>query len=148
MTTHKPESTATDNIYLHRELRLHMGDGGIISSRDANWHKVELRKVNMLELIIKGKTYRIRKSDLPSSFIEFVHFRSKGINFVIDANSKLSVPEEHNSWSIGWSDGTNEHIAEIDFATGNLNLNYVRPVTKSLPSHFHPQSQVWERGAR
>ena len=148
MTIHKLESTATDNIYLHRELRLHMNDGGIISSRDANWHKVELRKVNMLELIIKGKTYRIRKSDLPSSFIEFVHFRSKGINFVIDANSKLSVPEEHNSWSIGWSDGTSEHIAEIDFATGNLNLNYVRPVTKSLPSHFHPQSQVWERGAR
>jgi len=130
----KAESQATDNIYLHRALNFYMEDGRVISSRDANWHKVELKKVQMLELLIRGKTYRIRKSDLPSSFVEFIHFRSKGIDFKIDKDSKLSLPQEHNT--------------EVDFITGDIIRNYARPVTKGLPTHFHPQSSVWERGVR
>ena len=148
MTIVKPASVATDNIYLHRELKFYMDDGSILSSKELNWHQIALKKVKMLELSIKGKSYRIRQEDLPSSFIEFVHFRSKGIDFKSDGKSILTLPEEHNSWSIGWSDGENEHIAEIDFQTGNLNRNYVRPATKSLPTHFHPQSTTWERGLR
>ena len=78
--------------------------------------------------------------------MEFTHHRSKGIDFIVSEESKLSVPMEFNSWSIGWTDGETEFLAEIDFKTGDLIRNYSQPITKSLPSHFHPQSKVWDRG--
>lgn len=141
------KSTATDEIYRNRSLNFHFSDGTSVSSRDANWHQVNLSKVEMLELTIRSKTYRIRKSDLPESFVEFVHFRSRGNRFVI-SNNNLSVPEEYNSWSIGWTDGATEFMCEVDFQTGDIIENYDRPLSKERHTHFHPQSKILERGIR
>jgi len=141
-------SSATDNIYRDRYLLFYMEDGYTVSSREHNWHAVQLDKVKMLELVIRRLNWRIRKTDLPDSFVEFVHFRTKGIQWISMDGNVTVEPEEFNSWSIGWSDGKIEHLAEVDFQTGKLIRNYQRPCTNKLPSHFHPQSKVLERGVR
>jgi hypothetical protein len=102
----------------------------------------------MLELVIRNKRYRIRKEDCPSTFVEFVHFRSKGIRWIMDMSLKIHLPEEYNSWTIGWSDGEMEHLVEIDFPTGDMVQRYDRKSTQSLPTHFHPESVIYERGVR
>lgn len=144
----RQESTATDNVYIHREIRFYLSDGQILSSKDLNWHQVVLSLVVMLELEIRKKIYRIRKSDLPSTFIEFIQFRTKGFRFAIDKDTGISVPEEFNSWSIGWSDGAKEYLAEIDFQTGDFIRKYELPISIDRASHFHPQSKILERGLR
>jgi len=140
-------SNATDDIYRNRHINFHLQDGRIISSRETNFHQMNLSKIIMLELFIRGKTYRIRRIDLPDTFIEFVHFRSKGIRFIVN-DSNLTVPAEYNSWSIGWTDGTKEYLFEIDFQTGNIIQDYDQPVCKDRVTHFHPESLILERGIR
>ena len=138
-------STATDNIYRRRELVFYLNDGCVISSKDANFSTIPLNKISMLELIVRDRAYRIRKSDLPPSFVEFVHFRTTGFDYKVDERSTLYETVPMNSWSIGWSDGRTEHLIEVDFQTGFVLRDYTQPVAKSSPSHFHPQSKVYER---
>lgn len=138
-------SHAKDDIYVNRYVIFHYPDGKKISSRDANFHQINLALIIMLELCIKGKSYRIRKTDLPSTFVEFIHFRSKGIKFIVN-NENLTVPDEYNSWSIGWTDGAREYLCEVDFQTGNLIQNYDQPVSKARRTHFHPESAILEKG--
>jgi len=143
-------STATDNIYHNRYVLYHLDEGNIISSRDYNWQSMILPRVKMLELVIRQKRYRIDKADLPSGFVEFIHFRSKGMTWKLNTETGLHTPEEFNSWTIGWSDGANEHLVEIDFSTGDILRRYDNPIVKGkeTPTHYHPQSLVHERGPR
>ena len=146
MTIHRNSSKATDEEYFNRFILFHLTDGRVISSREINFHGIELKKIKMMELNIRGRSYRIRKEDLPDSFIEFIHHRTKGTTFAISQESGLSLPEEFNSWSIGWTDGKTEFLAEIDFQTGLMIRKYEQPLTDKSISHLHPQSMILERG--
>lgn len=139
-------SVATDDIYLNRHISFHLSDGRIISSRNLNWHHVAMRIVDMLELNIRNRIYRIRRYDLPSSFVEFIHFRSKGTTFTGKVGGVVHEPEQYNSWTIGWTDGAIEYLCEVDFQTGNIIRNYEQPI--SVKSHLHPDSLILERGIR
>lgn len=139
-------STATDDIYVNRHLSFHLIDGRILSSRDLNWHHVLARSVMMLELNIRNRIYRVRRQDLPSSFVEFIHFRTKGTKFNGRVDGEVLEPEQYNSWTIGWTDGQTEYLCEIDFQTGAMVRNYEQPL--SVKSHLHPDSLVLERGTR
>lgn len=142
-------STATDHIYLHREVRFLLDDGTVMSSRDVNFHGVPLRRVIELRCTIRNRDYRIRKADLPPTFVEFLHFRSTGRDFRVNPATGLHEMEPTNSWTIGWTDGTTEFLMEIDFQTGEMIGSYERPAApRLLPTHWHPDSRVLERGTR
>ena len=146
MIIHRNISTTTDEEYFNRFILFHLNDGRIISSREINFHGIELKKIKMMELNIRGRSYRIRKEDLPDSFVEFIHHRTKGTAFIYNKEVGLSIREEFNSWSIGWTDGKTEFLIEIDFQTGLIIRKYEQPLTDKSTSHLHPQSLVLERG--
>ena len=143
-------SKATDNIYLNRYVLFHLMDGTIITSEQINWQSVNVHRIKMLELVIRNKRYRIVKAELPSGFVEFIHFRTKGMTFILNTKTGMSEPQELNSWSIGWSDGVNEYLMEIDLSTGDMIGSYTLPIERGreVESHYHPQSLIKERGPR
>jgi len=143
----RSRSIATDNIYRNRGLRFTLDDGTVVLSTETNWHQVPARRVVGIELFIRQYKYRIAKCDLPDTFIEFIHFRSKGTKWVFSEARSMILPEEMNSWTIGWSDGTTEHLAEFDFQTGQPIRVYDEPISMKR-TRRHPESLIAERGFR
>lgn len=133
---------AFDSSNRNSYLLFHLTNGLILSSRDINFQDVELEKIKKIEARFKYNKYELVKDLLPSSFLEFVHFRSYGYYYDIFKNSTEGENRPIHTWTLGWTDGTNEYLDEFDFKTGNHMRRYVIPRdSKTNPSHFHKQSK-------
>ena len=123
-------------------MLFHLDSGITLSSRDINFQDVELSKVKKIEMFFKYNAYALDKTLLPSSFLEFVHFRSGGQQYVVWGNGSDGEMRQIMTWTLGWTDGTNEYLDEFEFKTGKHLRRYVTPRNSKVnPSHFHKQSR-------
>lgn len=121
-------------------LVYYFDDGTISTSREYDFHQINLYKLIRIEARFKYFNYGFYKYDLPSNFKEFIHFRSFGKEFVY--SNGLWQAQEIRTWHLGWSSGIKEYLEEYDFATGKKLKSYIVPRwQKKFPSHFHPQSK-------
>ncbi len=115
-------------------------DGKEYKSTDHHFFDVPLNKIVSIEVNLKYEKHFLSVANLPSTFVEFVHFRSGGIETKITENGE-SVSKQIDTWTIGWTDGEKEYLTEYDFKTSNILRSYVIERNNLLhPTHFHPQS--------
>ena len=114
----------------------HLDSGLVLSSKDVHFHEVPLDKVEKIDLVLKYYTRRLDKSTLGADFKEFIHFRSVTHTKRLFENKPESI--SFQSWTLGWTDHTNEYLDEYLVKTGDhLNRTVIpRDFTKN-PSHFH-----------
>lgn len=131
-----------DTGFKFKHIEFHTLDGKKVKSKEKHFHDVKLDDIVAIEVHLKYSTHRLDVSNLPSTFVEFVHFRSGGVTTRFFENGSFeSVPI--NTWTIGWTDGTTEYLTEYDFKTGELLRSYTTPRDEvSSPTHFHPQSKT------
>lgn len=132
----------TDEKNKHNHILFHLSNGVVVSSREKHFHCVNLNEIVAIDLVLKYATHRLDKRTLPNTFKEFVQFRSKGNELVLNETYNIVESREINTWSLGWTDYTREYIDEFDIKTGQhkrryeTDRNYI-----TNPSHFHPMSR-------
>jgi hypothetical protein len=105
----------------------YMADGSTISSCRLNWREVEWEKVVKIELHKGGPIFSISATVDPT-FKGFMHFRYGGC-----ANGR-----EVDSWVIGWTDGIECYLFEVDVRLGLVLQDFKQPL-KELLAHLHPR---------
>lgn len=123
--------TPLDSEYRNRHLEFY-GNGICVDSRLVNWKNVNLHSLDKIAMKIGKMVYEIERKNCPSSFVEFIHFRSAGVE-----NSKPL-----HTWTIGWTNGVSEFLIEADFHTGRFLRSFKQPVLSDQPTHRHPQTKI------
>jgi len=119
-----------DNIYRDRWQEYHLADGTIKDSRRINWRLVDWDRVVQVVTVIRDKKY-VTHCKHPD-FRFFMCFRWGGIN--CDNGQAKKIRE----WAVGWSNGENCFMSDLDFQTGELLRQYVIPVDE-VKNHIHPR---------
>jgi len=132
----------TDEKNRYNHILFHLKNGITISSRERHFHTVPLDGIVSIDLVFKYATFRLDKTYLPKEFKEFVQFRSKGNEMIMNEKYNIIEGREINTWSLGWTDGINEYLDEYDIKTSTHKQRKVIPRDPiQNPSHFHPESK-------
>lgn len=111
----------------------HLGDGRQLSEHQCRWVDVPLHQIVMLELNMLGNKYILERRYLPSVFVEFIQFKTAIEKY--PPGSKETICR-----CIGWTDGMQEFIIEVDEKTGKRMKD---PYAITIrPGHLHPQSKL------
>jgi len=124
-------------LHLDSEYRCHwqdyyLADGRVFDSRYVNWRQVEWEKVVSISTHIKGKTHKVDCKQ--PNFLFFLCFRWGGITW--EASIKVPI----HLWTVGYSDGTNAFLIDIEFHSGDVVKKYVLPLS-AIKRHIHPRVQ-------
>jgi len=125
-----------DSEYRRRWEEYHTLDGKVFDSRKVNWREINWERVIKLVASIEGHKHELKVAGKPS-FRFFMRFRWGGQ----EAQYRRSEYIGHktiNIWTIGWSDGVNCFLKDIDFYTGRPLKEYKAPITQ-LKQHIHPR---------
>jgi len=114
-----------DNIYKNRWQEYYLADGRKFDSREIYWRVLPWNQVVQIITYIRDKKYLTHSKHPDFKF--FVIYRWAGI----DARKEI------NEWAVGWSNGKNCFMTDIDFKTGKIVRQYVVPVNK-VKGHIHP----------
>ncbi len=125
-----------DNVYRRRWREYHLFDGTVKDSREINWRQVEWEKVVKVVVHIRDEVHTVDCVGKPS-FQTFVNFSHGGFEHFTNERGELEK-RAIRQWCIGWTDGTNVFIKEIDFATGLLVREYVEPLAV-MRGQIHPR---------
>ena len=128
---------ALDSEYSRRWELFYLADGSIKDSRLLNWRQVEWDKVVKIEVYIRDQKHVVTCGDPRFKF--FLNFREKTLLNIPQPDGSYKK-EVHNSWVVGWTDGTICYLKDIDFQRGNLVREYKYPL-QSIPGHIHPRVQ-------
>lgn len=120
---------ALDNIYRDKWQEYRLADGRTFDSRQTNWRDAEWEKVISVTTYIKGARHKIGLADKPG-FIAFMVFRWGGFD-----GAKM---RPINIWTVGWTNGNECFLQDIDFKTGAVEKQYVAPL-KQFAGHLHPR---------
>lgn len=105
----------------------YMPDGSTISSCRKNWREIAWEEVVKIELHKNGLIFSLSCTVSPE-FKGFMHFRYGGsIN-----------GWEIDSWVIGWTDGIECYLFELDIRLGLVVKEFTEPL-KELDAHLHPR---------
>lgn len=121
---------ALDSEYRNRWQLFHLADGTIKDSRLINWRHVDWEKVVKIEMYIRDKMHSVDCKHPDFRF--FMNMRHAGITWKDGKKVKI------NEWCIGWTDGRNAFLKDVDFKTGELVKEYVVPLFH-LKRHIHPR---------
>jgi len=119
-----------DSEYRDRYQEYIMADGREFDSRIVNWRSLQWEKVIAIKTFVKDKIYITHCKH--NNFKFFVVYRCGGQKIVGNRPKKIK------EWSVGWSDGENAFMTDIDFKTGEILRQSIVPV-KSIVSHIHPR---------
>lgn len=119
-----------DSQYRNRWQEYHLASGKVEDSRQVYWRHVDWSQVVQVTTRIDGKTY-ITHCKHPD-FKFFVVYRWGGHEWI--QNKKKPIKE----WAVGWSNGVNCFMTDIDFKTGQIKNQYVVPVGQ-VANHLHPK---------
>jgi hypothetical protein len=128
-------------------MEFYLRDGRVLTSRQINWQMVPLARVDEVQFHLKGEHVGLRRRDCPSTFREFVVFRTAGIDlrWVTGPAPERQQMREYipfQSWTLGWTDGLTEYLDEFHWKSGKHMRRYtVRRDFKTNPTHFHKDSQ-------
>lgn len=120
----------TDDIYKNRWQEYHLADGSVFDSRFINWRQLEWEKVIAIVTHIRGKKYLTHSKN--PNFKFFVVYRWGG-QIAIDGQVRPI-----HEWAVGYSDGDNCFMTDLDFKTGKILRRYIVPIEK-VTKHIHPR---------
>jgi len=126
---------ALDSEYKNRYELYTLTNNKVYDSRLINWRQIEWEKVIILQLFIRDFKYVINCFNKPT-FRFMLKFRTAGIE-----SHKLNNAIETkkiNTWTVGWTDGENAHLLEIDFKQGYLIRKYITKLS-NVEKHIHPR---------
>lgn len=124
-----------DSEYRDRWEKFYLANGTVEDSRLKNWREVDWRNVIQISVHILNRVHTVDCKGL--GFKTFMNFRWGGMEARYDRSGKYIGHRPINIWTIGWTDGVNCFLKDIDFYTGNLIKNYVAPL-EQFKNHLHP----------
>jgi hypothetical protein len=128
---------ATDDEYRARWVDFHMADGTTVDSRRTNWRNVEWEKVVGLSMHIRDIVHAVDCKNKPT-FKGFMNFRQVRYDAQYDINGKYTHHKRLYTWIIGWTDGEDCYLKEIDFKMGTIVEEYKQPLREN-EAHIHPR---------
>jgi len=128
---------ATDSEYRRRWEEYHLANGKILNSCNINWRQVEWEKVVKIVASVEGQRHEVTPAE-KTNFQFFMRFRWGGQEAQFDKEGKFSGHKPINIWTIGWADGENCYLRDIDFYTGNMIKEYEAPLAQ-FKQHIHPR---------
>jgi hypothetical protein len=124
-----------DSEYRDRWEEFYLFDGTVEDSRLKNWREVAWDKVVCIEAHLLEHVHVVNCSGL--CFRTFMNFRWGGQEAIFDDNGKYLEHKAIKIWTIGWTDGENCFLKDIDFYTGKQIKDYVAPLSQ-FTGHLHP----------
>jgi len=125
---------ALDSEYRDRWIEFHLANGTVEDSRLKNWRNVAWDQVIRIVAHLNGNTHKVECTG--SGFRAFMNFRWGGHEYVKNGNGRL-VPRKISLWTIGWTDGRQCFLKDIDFHTGQHVKGYIAPLSQFM-GHIHP----------
>jgi len=126
-----------DSEYRRRWEEYHLADGKVLNSYNINWRQVEWEKVIKLVASIEVQRYEITLAE-KTNFKFFMRFRWGGQEAQFDKQGHFSGYKPINIWTVGWSDGINCYLRDINFYDGKFIKEYQAPLT-NFKQHIHPR---------
>lgn len=124
-----------DSEYRNRWEEFYLSNGTMEDSRLKNWREVAWDKVVCIEAHLLEHVHIVNCSG--SCFRAFMNFRWGGQEAIYDSDGKYLEHKAIKIWTIGWTDGKDCFLKDIDFYTGDAIKEYVAPV-KEFSGHVHP----------
>ncbi len=124
-----------DSEYRDRWIEFHFADGTIEDSRLKNWRQVAWEQVIFIVAHLLGHSYSVDCKG--PGFKTFMNFRWGGKEATHDTSGKYIGHKAIKIWTIGWTDGIDCFLKDIDFYTGKLIKNY-RTSLSQFKAHLHP----------
>lgn len=125
-----------DAEYRRRFQEFHLTDGRILNSKEINWRDVtDWNSVVKIVTNMSGQIYIMETDN--SNFKCYMCFRWGGREAIYDSDHNFSHHKPINIWTVGWTDGTNCYLIDIDFFTGNKIKEYTSLLSE-FRSHVHP----------
>ena len=123
-----------DSEYRNRWVEFHLADGTIEDSRLKNWRHVAWGQVVRIVARLRNHTHTVECTD--PRFLTFMNFRWGGSEVIYDGDRKIGR-RPIRAWTIGWTDGVDCFLRDIDFRTGQVIKDYVAPLSQ-FAGHVHP----------
>jgi hypothetical protein len=124
-----------DSEYRNRWVEFHLVDGTIEDSRQKNWRQVKWSRVVKVAAQLLGHVHEVDCTG--QWFKAFMNFRWAGQEAMYDGSKKYVGHRAIKIWTIGWTDGYNCFLKDIDFYTGRLIKDYVS-LLSNFKGHLHP----------
>lgn len=124
-----------DSEYRNRWEKFYLANGVIEDSRLKNWRQVAWDQVIFIEAHLLGHIHRVDCKGL--GFKAFMNFRWGGAEARYNKSRKYIGHKPINIWTIGWTDGENCFLKDIDFYKGELIKEYKAPL-QQFRGHLHP----------
>lgn len=119
-----------DSEYRDRYQEYYLSDGSVFSSRLVNWRQIEWEKVIAIKTFVRNKTFFTHCKHPDFRF--FVVYRWGGDEWKDGQKVKIK------QWAVGWSNGENCFMTDIDFKSGEIVRQYVVKV-EDIKAHIHPR---------
>jgi len=124
-----------DSEYRNRWIEFYLANGTVEDSRLKNWRQVAWDQVVFLSAYLLNYVHTVDCKG--SGFKAFMNFRWGGREALYDSSGKYTSHRPIKIWTIGWTDGENCFLKDIDFYTGKLIKKYIVPL-KQFAHHLHP----------
>lgn len=124
-----------DSEYRNCWIEFHLADGTVEDSRLKNWRQVVWGQVVYMTAHLCGYVHSVSCEHL--NFKTFMNFRWGGQEASFDSAGVYSGHIPIKIWTIGWTDGTDCFLKDLDFYTGKLIKNYISPLPQ-FKTHLHP----------
>lgn len=124
-----------DSEYRGRWIEFHLVDGTVEDSRLKNWRQVAWDQVVSISAHLLGHVYEV--DNKAPSFKAFMNFRWAGQEARYGEDGEYIGHRSIKIWTIGWTDGEDCFLKDIDFYTGHLIAGYVAPLSQ-FKGHLHP----------
>jgi hypothetical protein len=124
-----------DSEYRNRWIEFYLADGTVEDSRLKNWRHVAWRQVVSITAYLQGHSYSVDCEGL--GFKTFMNFRWGGQEARYDELGRYTGIKPIGIWTIGWTDGKDCFLKDIDFYTGQFIKDYKTPLSQ-FKTHLHP----------
>jgi len=124
-----------DSEYRNRWIEFRLANGTIEDSRLKNWRQVAWNQVVQISAHLLDQVHKVECNGL--GFKAFMNFRWGGQEAQYDKAGKYNGHKPIKVWTIGWTDGKDCFLKDIDFYTGKLIKDYVASLFE-FKGHVHP----------
>ena len=124
-----------DSEYRNRWIEFHLADGTIEDSRFKNWRQVAWDRVIKIKAFLRGNVHTV--DCCSPDFLTFLNFRWGGQESTYNKDKIFTGYKPIKTWTIGWTDGSNCFLKDIDFYSGKIIKIYVAPLSEFM-EHLHP----------
>lgn len=124
-----------DSEYRNRWEEFFLVNGTVEDSRLKNWREVAWKDVIQISVYILKHVHVVDCKG--AGFKAFMNFRWGGQEAIYADNGQYVGHKDIKIWTVGWTDGNDCFLKDIDFYTGGLIKNYVAPLAQ-FKGHLHP----------